>query len=545
MKISPIVRLIIYASITLFLSAFYDSWSATTTILVRFGVYRNACPADTPAPASPDLPYCDEQLRMLSGLLSVFRISEFVSSIGVGILMDILGPKSCIGLGFILRMLGWVLLVYFPHYNVVMIMACIICGISVNAVIFPVFTIARYWPMYQDMAMCVISACLSAGTYYTPVLNWILSFNPNTDMPNFVWYKLLITHVPWLIVSLIIFPNNVTTDVEKNLHTNKDKNETDGKEKDASWNFRTFLKYIINPEVVMVTLVFILNCVSFTFTQEAFTIVYVNNKTAEQFNSIMIPTSFVFSILFMWVVNQYGVTIVILGLNIVSMAAHVFLLSGSTAAAILTSICISLAFSGFITYFFIMLEHIVEILYSGSIKGYLTTVAGISLAVNPLMNYLIARYDSMNACQTVFIVIRAFMILPILWLMKRESDRRKLLRPTEDIMATPTVSAAAKADVAQACHLEMPNVCYIQSAAGTSSEEGAAKTIPAGECVVLSATPATLTESGTATPATVCIVPATPELVQGQQVIVMPTHPKEEVTEETQTVDEPPKESEV
>ncbi|EDO06650.1 Major Facilitator Superfamily protein [Babesia bovis T2Bo] len=453
MKLNGIVRLVIYTGLTLCMSAFYDSWSSTTTLLVRFGVYRDVCVEPLEVPASPDIPLCDEQLQKISGLLSIFRISEFVTSIGVGVLMDVLGTKACMLLGISMRILSWLLLVYLPHYNWIMILACVICGISVNSIIFPVFTIARYLPRYQDMSMCVISASLSAGTYYVPIINGILSLMSNVDMPAFVWVKLLFTHMPWLVVTLFVFPHNLAKDVELNLKDSEYNVETDKNDdvKDmSSWNVQSLIRYILNMEVLIITLVFILNCVSFTFVQEAYTQVYANNKTAEHFNGIMVPSSFVFSLLFMWVVNRYGVVIVMLGLNIISMLSHVFMLSSSTVCGIFTSICISLAFSGFLTYYYILLEHIVDILYSGSIKGYLTTVGGLSLALNPLINFLVARYDTMSACNTVFVVIRACMILPILWLLKRETDRRKHMHAVKAEMHPS--ACTSRLDSSHSCH---------------------------------------------------------------------------------------------
>ncbi|ORM40844.1 uncharacterized protein BXIN_1669 [Babesia sp. Xinjiang] len=428
MRLPPVWRLALYATVVTFMSAYYDSWSSTTTMLVRFGVYRDVCPESTFPPESPETPQCEEQLQKISALLSVFRISEFVTSIGVGVLMDVVGPKACISLGILMRIISWLLLVYFTNHNWVMILSCVLCGISVNAIVFPVYTIARYWPAYQDMAMCVISACLSAGCFYVPIVNAILYVMPHADMPTFVWIKLLITHFPWFIASLVVFPNNVAKDVELNLKVKKSESNdsviVDAADVVSPWNFKSFIKYVIHPEVLVTTCVFILNCVSFTFSQEAFTQVYIGNSTAEYFNGVMVPLSFLFSLLFMFVINHHGVVVVMLGINVVSMLAHVFLLSSATIAAVFTSICISIAFSGFITYFFILLEHIVEITYSGSIKGFLTTVAGISLAMNPLMNYLITRHNSMAGWQTAFIVMRAMMVFPMLWLLKRETERR-------------------------------------------------------------------------------------------------------------------------
>ncbi|CDR94001.1 hypothetical protein, conserved [Babesia bigemina] len=430
MKIRWSVRLALYAAVTIFVSAYYDSWSATTTMLVRFGVYRDSCPPSDEGEQAQGPVQCEEQLKRLSGLLSVFRISEFVTSIGTGVYMDLLGPRICIITAIVLRVASWMLLAYMPHYNSLMILACVLCGLTVNAVAFPVYTAARYWPAYQDMAMCIISACLSIGCFYVPVMNLIMSLMPGADLPTFVYVKLLITHLPWLLVSIVIFPNNVARDIASNMTpAMADKNtEMEVKEEtpdDSAWNFKTFLRYIVHPEILVLSVVFVLNCVSLTFAQESFTQIYINNPVAENFNGVMLPLSFLFSLMFMWVINRYGVVVVMLGLNVVSMAMHAFLLSSETVTSIFASICISVTFSGFITFFFICLEHIVDIKYSGSMKGYLTTVAGVTLAINPLINYLIATYGGMNGWQTAFIVIRTAMIAPLLWLMRRESIRRR------------------------------------------------------------------------------------------------------------------------
>ncbi|GBE60815.1 major facilitator superfamily MFS-1 [Babesia ovata] len=432
MKIRWSVRLALYAAVTVFVSAYYDSWSATTTMLVRFGVYKDSCPPPVAAGESQAQPQeqCEEQLKKLSGLLSVFRISEFVTSIGTGVYMDLLGPKICIITAILLRIASWMLLAYMPHYNSLMIVACILCGLTVNAVAFPVYTAARYWPAYQDMAMCIISACLSIGCFYVPIMNLIMSLMPDANLPVFVFVKLLITHLPWLVISVVIFPNDTARDIASNMtpamaEKNQEMQVKEDAPDDSSWNFKTFLGYIIHPEILVLSVVFILNCISLTFAQESFTQIYINNTIAENFNGIMLPVSFVFSLVFMWVINRYGVVVVMLGLNIVSMAMHAFLLSNETVTSIFASICISVTFSGFITFFFICLEHIVDIKYSGSMKGYLTTVAGLSLAINPLINYLIATYGGMNAWQTAFIIIRFVMIAPFLWLMRRERIRRR------------------------------------------------------------------------------------------------------------------------
>lgn len=402
-------------------------------LLVRMGVYENVCTPEQIAAGAFDETKCPEQHIKISGLLSVFRITEFVTSMGLGVFMDVVGPKICIIVGIVLRIASWLLLSNFPRVNWVMITGCVLTGLTVNAIIFPVYTIGRYWVAYQDIGMCVISVCLSLGCFYTLLVNMTLDIMPTVSIGGFIALKLIITHVPMLAMSVFIFPNNIIKDIESNLTDsmaakNREMNIKDENGDEEPWKIKTFISYVVNPEVLAITLVFILNCISLTFAQESFTQVYENDKFAEKFNSIMLPLSSVFSFIFMWVINMFGVVVVIFGMNLVSVLMHLFLLFRGTWASIIVSICISVTFSGFITFFFIFLEKIVDIKYSGSIKGYLTTVAGISLAINIALNSILANHQAIAICQIAFIVARVLMILPLVWLLRKE---RKRMAPKE------------------------------------------------------------------------------------------------------------------
>ncbi|GIX63828.1 major facilitator superfamily MFS-1 protein [Babesia caballi] len=468
MKLGWAWRLGLYAATVTFMSTYYDSWSSTMAMFVRLGVYQDACEGEIPVDLPADHVKCDKQLQSLSGLLTVFRISEFVTSIGVGVFMDLVGPKICIVAGILLRILSWFMLGSFPRNVAVMISACILCGITANAIIFPVFTVARYWPAYQDVAMCVVSICLSAGCFYVTIMNGIISLIPDVDMARFVNIKVIVTHVPWLLVAVFIFPNNLAKDIAANMTPEmsaktKELNLEREVVEDGSWNARSFWRYIINPCVLVTTVVFIVNCISLTFAQEAFTMIYHDNAFAEKFNSVMLPLSSVFALMFMWVINRYGIMSVINFLNIVALVMHIFLTMNNTFASIVASVCISATFSGFVTFFFIIIERIVDIQYSGSMKGYLTTAAGVSLGINPLINYITVNHSSMLTSQLVFIVIRCLMILPLVWLYIQE--KRNALN-----VSTPTVNAAEAAEVAAVAAV---------SAAASVESQGAANLVEA------------------------------------------------------------------
>lgn len=433
MKIPWSLRLALYAAITVFMGSYYDSWSTTMGLLVRMGVYEDACTAEEIATAAAsgaglDQVKCAAQQAKIGSLLSVFRIAEFLTSMATGVFMDLIGTKICILTGMTLRILSWILLSNFPRINSLMILGCLLTGMSLNAIVFPVYTIGRYWLAYQDIAMCVVSVFLSVGCFYSLILNLLLDLMPSVNMGAFIAVKLAITHLPMLAMAAFIFPNNMVKDIEENLTDsmvakNREKNVQEEADDDSSWNVKAFMTYVINSEVIVITGFFILNCVSLTFAQETFTQVYANNKTAERVNSILVPLSSLFSFIFMWVINKFGTGVVIFGLNIVSIAMHFCLLSSSTTASIFTSFCISVTFSGFITFFFIYVEKIVDIKYSGSIKGYLTTIAGLSLVVNPALNLLIETYNAMTGCQITFVVLRVLSIAPLFWLLKKEHSR--------------------------------------------------------------------------------------------------------------------------
>lgn len=438
------LRLGFYSFTIVLIGSYYDSWSTTSGTLVRMGVYENLCTEQEICDGEFAKAKCPEQQAKIAGLLSVFRITEFTSSMAIGVFLDVVGPKICIIIGIVLRMCAWLILSLFPRTPWIMIIACLTTGLSHNAVVFPVYTIGRYWLAYQDIGFCVISISLGVGCFYTFVVNNIMDAIPNLNVPLFIAIKLTITHLPLLIISAFIFPNNIVKDIRENLTEsmalkNREKNLEEVVEDTGPWKLKNFLSYVILPEILVIAVIFIHNCVSLTFAQETFTQVYENDKFAENFNSVMLPAAALFSLMFMWIINRFGVMIVIVSVNCVSVMMHISLLFSSTTASIFATIGITVTISGFITFFYILLEKLVEIKYSGSIKGYVTTAAGISLVINPALNEIVKSRESIKICQSVFIFLRTLVLIPLLWLLRKERMRWTKKRVDKKICMDDTI----------------------------------------------------------------------------------------------------------
>uniref|UniRef100_A0A3B0N3R3 Major Facilitator Superfamily, putative n=1 Tax=Theileria annulata TaxID=5874 RepID=A0A3B0N3R3_THEAN len=434
MKIFWLYRLIFYFIISMTIGPFYDGWSSTAKYLISEGVFSKLCKnVDDPPKLFYLKPLCDNQAYNVGRLLSFYRISEFLSSIFTGIFMDNVGPKITVLLSIVLRVISWVLIPTCNNVHAVIILSCILCGISSNGIAFPVFTIAQYSKKFFNVCMIAISVSLSFGTFYTFILNRI-KYSLHDHKPiNIIVVMLILTHLPIFILSSILFPNLLEKDVKLNivdeLNSKRTKTASNDEAEDVfvhnnKWEFRTFLSILGRIDILVLSFASMVNVISLTFAQESFPILYGDNKTALTVNEILIPLSFIFSILSTFVLNKVGSVPIILFLNVVSAVMHMSLFFTNLPASIFTSILMSLNYSLFMTQYYIYLDSQVPIQYQGSIKGFLVTLIGFVLFVNIGLNYLSKTYFYTREIHLALMAIRLLVSLPLYFFLRRELPQR-------------------------------------------------------------------------------------------------------------------------
>ncbi|KAK2195449.1 MFS transporter superfamily [Babesia duncani] len=408
MKINWYLRVAIYCTFAILAGSYYDGWTATTGVLVRAGLYENYCSEDEiKAQTERHLPKCDAQMNAISGLISIFRVAEFLSSVIWGIVLDLWGPKVTMSLGMLERIASWIVLVYWTGAGP--IAAAILCGISTNAIILPLYTITAYDKKKLEIGMCLLSIALSIGAFYPLILNLILDGLSKISVSTIVMFKLAFTHLPLLLLTPLVFPMKLTDD-----GCNQTLDDTPN-----TWTVKGFIKEMCKPKTLIIIGLFTINCVSLTFGQETFPVLYDGNETALYINSIMLPCSSIFSLIFMFVIKKYGSVLVITILNGLGGVMHASMLSSTTIASIFASIAMSMAYSGFITFFFIYLEIVVDVTYSASAKGFASSVGGIAFLINLGLNQLTSSSTAMVVSHVTFIVLRILMFAPCLYLMKK------------------------------------------------------------------------------------------------------------------------------
>ncbi|EAN32957.1 Major Facilitator Superfamily protein [Theileria parva strain Muguga] len=434
MKVFWLYRLILYFIISTTIGPYYDGWSSTAKYLISEGVFSKLCQdGDEPPKLFYLKPLCDHQAYTVGRLLSFYRISEFLSSIFTGIFMDNLGPKFTVLFSIILRVVSWILIPLCTNVHAVIILSCILCGISSNGIAFPVFTIAQYSKKYFNACMVAISVSLSFGTFYTFILNrikyWLSDYKPI----NIIVFMLILTHLPIFILSLFLFPNSLEKDVKLNIteemHSKKQKSLSETREEalyipNNKWEFKTFLSILGRIDILVLSFASMVNVISLTFAQESFPILYGDNKTALTVNEILIPLSFVFSILSTFVLNKVGSVPIILFLNVISAVMHMTMFFTNLPASVFTSILMSLNYSLFMTQYYIYLDSQVPIQYQGSIKGFLVTLIGFVLFVNIGLNYLSKTYFYTREIHLAIMAIRFLVSLPLYFFLKRELPSR-------------------------------------------------------------------------------------------------------------------------
>lgn len=446
MKLNLVTRLIFYSAMLIFLSPYYDGWSPTARYLVREGVYESECTsAQLAIVRRKGEPKCESQAYKISMLLSFYRISEFLTSVFIGIFMDNSGPRLTVLISIFLRILSWVLIpIYYANGPVIML-CCILCGMTSNGLSFPVYTLSQYTDKFYNFCMIVISIAISVGTIYSVVLNCIYDLFPNASSYAIIYIKLAVTHLPFMVLSFFIFPDNLVEDVKKNRAEKKppksveapnskgkellNVSEVDAEsssstyvsEKDE-WKFSEFLKLVSRLDIVILSLSAMVSVVSLTFAQESFPIIYSGKSVAMTINEILVPLSFVFSLASVWFLNKFGAVPVILFLNVVSSIMHIALVFTSLPSSIIASVIMSLGYSLFVTQYYIYLDKEVPLTYCGSIKGCLVTSIGIALLSNIGLNLLARTLGSSRGIHIAFCIARLILTAPLSLLFKKGSN---------------------------------------------------------------------------------------------------------------------------
>ncbi|AFZ79633.1 hypothetical protein BEWA_024820 [Theileria equi strain WA] len=448
MKLNLVVRIVFYCALSVLISPYYDGWSSTSRYLIREGVYESECTsAELALAIKKDKVKCKAQAYRVGRLLSFYRISEFLSSVFIGMCMDNVGPRITIIISIFLRMLSWFLIPIYHANTPVIMLCCILCGITTNGLAFPVYTLSQYTTKYYNLCMIAVSIALSLGTFYTVVLNYIYDWFPDASSHAIIYTKLAITHLPFMLLSFLVFPDDLTRDIEKNgvklapepkdVETPKGSKEEveisslsqyrEAREEVAStsadekpeWSLADFLKIVSRTDVMTLSLAAMVSIVSLTFAGESFPITYAHMETAMRINEVCVPLSFLFSIISIWFLDNFGSVPVIVFLNVMCSIMHIVMIFNTFAASVISSIIMSLGYSLFLTQYYIYLDKEVPLSYSGSIKGCLVTSIGVILFSNIGLNMLAHKFGSAKGIHIGCCIARLVLTGPMVLLLKR------------------------------------------------------------------------------------------------------------------------------
>ncbi|AFZ79635.1 hypothetical protein BEWA_024840 [Theileria equi strain WA] len=463
-----IVRLFIYFGIVTVCGPYFDNWTTTEKYLFLSDAYADVCsPTEQQGPRKNTY-RCQEQQLRVNSLLSYGRMSEFLSSVFIGISVDCYGPRIVSCIGVILALISWVLLGYFPNYDATLKLSMILVGICTNSTLLPALTIERYTKEYKAQSLIYIGMSSSFTCFLIKGMERILYYelmDHRTLALGFIVFLI----IPCLLFSIGAFPAGVLGEapvedekMELSIFTrktemdqpeeentlcqtsavsvrgerttqdtesgNSELSSLDGEEK---WTFYGFLKAISRKTVILCTLYYAFNVVSLTYSQQALTISYRDNELVLEFTEYLLPLSFVLCLAFMVIYRFLRPITVIVIMSTLFALMHISSLFSGTCWGIVYAIFLSCIYSIYNTQVYIYLESRVSKVCYSSILGFLNTVGGLSILVNMgLMNYIrdyanIPKvYGALLVIRLVFLGIFGMIMLdPVLNVSSRENKR--------------------------------------------------------------------------------------------------------------------------
>lgn len=118
------------------------------------------------------LPEEEQNIRIANLLINGF-VSQFTVSVFAGICLDFMGPKITVIAGQLLKLCGWLVLMFSSSSFNGFTVAFIFIAASVDLSNFPLFSICNIFPEYQSIVMSLMGAC-SAVSVAVPLIMYTI-----------------------------------------------------------------------------------------------------------------------------------------------------------------------------------------------------------------------------------------------------------------------------------------------------------------------------------------------------------------------------------
>ncbi|UKJ90631.1 hypothetical protein MACJ_001565 [Theileria orientalis] len=230
------IRLLVYFVLLIFIGPYFGNWNTTEKFLCRLDVYAGECGLSERLGPATDNFRCAAQRFRIAKLGSVVRVSVLTIGFVLGLLLDILGPKLTFLLGIMMRMGSWFIFSMKGARNSLIIFSGVILGLSRNAIAYPTLTIYMYTTSFKEYATTIMGIGITLAGLYIIVIERLMGFT-KCDPYKFTLYSMLITHVPCLLVGMIIFPWNSPTPKLKHKVKPVDKQGLDYQSSTDDYNY--------------------------------------------------------------------------------------------------------------------------------------------------------------------------------------------------------------------------------------------------------------------------------------------------------------------
>ncbi|BAM40455.1 conserved hypothetical protein [Theileria orientalis strain Shintoku] len=204
------IRLLVYFMLLIFIGPYFGNWNTTEKFLCRLDVYAGECGLSERLAPATDSFRCAAQRFRIAKLGSVVRVSVLTIGFVLGLLLDILGPKLTFLIGIVMRMGSWFIFSIKGARSSMIIFSGVMLGLSRNAIAYPTLTIYMYTTSFKEYATTIMGIGITLAGLYIIVIERLMGFT-KCDPYKFTRYSMLVTHIPCLLVGLVIFPWNSPT----------------------------------------------------------------------------------------------------------------------------------------------------------------------------------------------------------------------------------------------------------------------------------------------------------------------------------------------
>lgn len=447
------IRLLIYFVLLIFTGPYFGNWSTTEKYLCRINVYANECSLMERLGPSSDSFRCSAQRFMIAKLGSIIRLSVFTVGFPLGFLLDTLGPKITFLIGMSMRVASWVIFSIEGVSNVLIVLSSVLLGLSRNAIAYPTLTIYMYTTSFKEFATTLIGIGITLAGLYIVALERLMGLiDPNPYM--FTLVSALATHIPCLVIGLVIFPwKSPPSKIRKTIKTRKksvdsfcsSKSDEQSKQDDEDieivtdagnihheivmdekeWNRGMFFRYVTSMEYLITCPYFVLNFLDFFFVQLMFSTMYGQFRGVIVLNEYLTSFSFILTFLIGFLYKTVKPLTIIIVMNVFAIINHFISLGTGKIAGTFSSITLIAYGSVLFTQMNIYVQSTFNSKYFGSLIGTINTLSGFVLFINILLVSIVEKYNCINYIHVAMVVIRVLFLGFLVFLNMNHKERTK------------------------------------------------------------------------------------------------------------------------